>query len=203
MEDLPAPTAAHFSDLTFADAADPAPLMLFRAAADQLMTVSDLGDAVGQVVRSAHPLVAARDHDVSHSNPDLPFSIFVSVPRADEQNAAIRLTESMMHEAMHLQLSLIETVVPIVEPNATSGFSPWQQRERPAQGLLHGLYVFAIIFQAFDALARTLPSVSAYCTDRRLQITSEVRALTSTPRGLTAFGASLWERAAATVLDAA
>lgn len=49
-------------------------------------------------------------YDVSHSTPVLPLSIFVSVPGADERHAELRLAESIIHEAMHLQLTFIESL---------------------------------------------------------------------------------------------
>jgi HEXXH motif-containing protein len=44
---------------------------------------------------------------------------------------------------MHLQLSLFERCCPLVDAASTwTLHSPWKRERRPAQGILHGLYVF-------------------------------------------------------------
>ena len=53
-----------------------------------------------------------------------------------------------MHEALHLQLSLVERVLPMVVSNpggeSEQVFSPWAGDGRSVRGLLHGVYVFGI-----------------------------------------------------------
>ena len=52
------------------------------------------------LVRSVHILKAENDeHDVSFSDPRIPFSIFVSIPSLHETNSSIRLAEAIIHEA--------------------------------------------------------------------------------------------------------
>lgn len=46
---------------------------------------------------------------------------------------------------MHLLLSLVENVVPLVAGSSELRHSPWQRCPRPARGILHGLFVFASI----------------------------------------------------------
>lgn len=110
-----------------------------------------------------------------------------------ERHAELRLAESLLHEAMHLQLTLIERDAPIVGVSTGSGYSPWQGRQRPIQGLLHGLYVFTAIRQWLRRLADdpSLPSEDRVYADRRLiDIGAEidaVSALGSAP-DLTDFG---------------
>jgi HEXXH motif-containing protein len=114
--------------------------------------------------------------DVSHSDPELPCSIFFSLPLG-EPHAALRVAESILHEAMHLQLTLLEAVTPVVQVGAATLYSPWQQRQRPIAGLLHGLYVFAAIdaflaeLLALDDLAA---ATAAFSAKRRREIAAEI-----------------------------
>lgn len=111
------------------------------------------------LVRSIH-IISSRGpgYDCSHSEPTIPFSILVSVPLG-ERHAALRLAESILHEAMHLQLTLIEEDTDLVTSQVEESYSPWQQQLRPAQGLLHGLYVFAAI-DDWLAAQQALPNLS-------------------------------------------
>ncbi|MGA9580764.1 MAG: HEXXH motif-containing putative peptide modification protein [Allosphingosinicella sp.] len=108
--------------------------------------VPGLSLTIGALVRSLHLIrVGEPEYDASYSDPEVPFSIFIGLhPEATEMDA-FRLAESVVHEAMHLQLSLIEAQVPLVAGARTLDHSPWQDGPRPAQGLLHGLYVFRAI----------------------------------------------------------
>ena len=67
-------------------------------------------------LRILHILQApSMDHDISHSDPEVPFSIFLSVPLPDKEGR-VRLAESIVHECMHLQLTMIEAMEPLVSP---------------------------------------------------------------------------------------
>ena len=110
IEHLPTSTATSFSNLTFADNKYSHATAQIQAAAEVLDSMNALADTVGCLVRSIHLLQAPTDHDVSHSSPDLPFSVFVSIPEPTERDADLRVTESLIHESMHLQLSLVNTV---------------------------------------------------------------------------------------------
>ena len=68
------------------------------------------------------------------------------------------------------QLTLIEAVVPLISGSPTTAFSPWKLEERPIQGVLHGLYVFGVIFQALGSLGQSVPEVEAYSAARLHQI---------------------------------
>jgi hypothetical protein len=48
------------------------------------------------------------EYDVSYSEPSVPFSIFVGVQQEYQLNGDLRLAEGILHECMHLQLTLIE-----------------------------------------------------------------------------------------------
>lgn len=151
-------------------------IALIDRAVGLLSCAAGLAEAVETLVRSIHPLVAeGAGFDTSHSDPELPFSIFVSLP-VGECDAAVRLAESILHETMHLQLTLIEGWRPLVaDPDAT-GHSPWMTTDRPVQGLLHGLFVFRAIDQWLDLLANRHhdPSTARYADRRRCEIAAEI-----------------------------
>jgi HEXXH motif-containing protein len=200
IEHLPTSTAASFSNLIFADSIYSRAKAQFQAAARVLDSVSALADTVGRLVRSIHVLRASTDCDVSHSSPQLPFSVFVSIPEPAERDANLRVAESLIHESMHLQLSLLDAVEPLVGASGTSGYSPWKQEVRPVEGLLHGIYVFAVIHQALGVLEDLQPASQPYCTKRRNAIQTEVSILPEQPDGLSTVGNLLWERSRQCVL---
>ena len=156
------------------------------------------GDSVSQLVRSVHRVPASgAGYDFSHSEPGIPFSVLLSNP-AGERHAGLRLAESLLHEAMHLQLTLIEREASMVGVLPGTGYSPWQGRERPVQGLLHGLYVFTAIHQWLRLVRADTPldrEESLYVERRLAEIGAEVREvanLASSP-ALTALGRDLVE----------
>ena len=136
--------------------------------------------------------------DVSYSDPDVPFSVFVSIP-GPGRHTALRLAESLVHECMHLHLTLIEAVVPLVGDDCASTFSPWLRRPRPLRGVLHGLYVFSVV----DEFLRVLelggslgPDQMAFAARRRRQIAGEIAQVDhpALAAGLTGDGKVLVER---------
>lgn len=136
----------------------------------------NLLNSISNLVASIHRIEAqGPGFDSSHSDPELPFSIFVSVP-IGEAMAPLRLAESILHEAMHLQLSLIESRCSLVRRTTGKGYSPWQKAQRPISGLLHGLYVFVVIDSWFGmCLAGTMDdSEREFAERRRRDIQSEV-----------------------------
>lgn len=202
IESLSVATRSSFPDLSFGtdEPADWIPQLC--AAAETLSTVLGLADSVGCLARSIHVLRAPTDHDVSHSTPALPFSIFVSIPEADEKDAPLRLAESLVHEAMHLQLTLIDQAEPLVIDSRPQTYSPWKREFRPIEGVLQGLYVFAVIHQVLDLIADAKPRSRHYCAKRRIQIEEEVANLPPEPDGLSRLGGTLWRRCSATVSSA-
>lgn len=115
--------------------------------------VPSLMRTVAALVRSLHVIRPEdADYDVSFSEPDVPLSIFVSVPRKRTMNDALRVAEAILHETMHLQLTLIERVSRLVNSVEHSYFSPWRGERRKAGGILHGLYVFYVIHRFLDRL---------------------------------------------------
>lgn len=199
LERLPVATRRSFADLLFGanQSADYVPQL--RAAVEALSNVHGLADSVGSLARSILVLRAPRNHDVSHSTPNLPFSIFVSVPGADEKDATFRLAESLVHEAMHLQLTLVDRTDALVIDRRHEAYSPWKEDSRPIEGLLHGLYVFAVIHQVLGLIAEAQPRSRDYCSKRRIQIKEEVASLSPELDGLSRLGGTLWRRCYASV----
>lgn len=164
-----------------------------QSALSHITPVPSLYAAVCAYLRTLHVLQApGKDFDVSHSDPEAPFSIFVSVPSACP-NGALRLAESIVHECMHLQLTMIETLLPLVGTEGEGAFSPWQQRQRPLRGVLHGLYVFSVIDAWLQALAHSdwlAPDKRTFVTKRRQEIAGEITQVADllTVKGLTVCG---------------
>ena len=121
-----------------------------------LDSISGLVDCVAQLVRAIGVLKSVNSEvDVSYSHPEVPFSIFVSVCNERSTVASARVAESILHEAMHLRLSLIQEAVDLLNPGSqcqAQYFSPWRQEERPANGVLHGIFVFKAILEFFRRL---------------------------------------------------
>lgn len=175
-----------------------------RAALTLLDCVDGLTATLAPLVRAMHRLDAEPEYDISHSEPNLPYSIWVSIPPTGT-TAAVRLAESILHEAMHLQLTLIETEQPLVAQAGQRAWSPWQAKQRPAQGLLHGLYVFAVIFELLDELDKIAQSITlgdgqaeaalySHFRARRRQIAEEISALPDFSAALEPAGKMLWRR---------
>ena len=117
------------------------------------------------------------DNDVSYSHPDIPFSIFVSISEKKTEEATLRIAESIIHEAMHLQLTLIENYIDLVKPNSTNKYySPWRDEKRPARGVLHGLYVFRTIYEFFSELKifSQSDSIRKYSQNRQQSIAQQI-----------------------------
>ena len=144
-----------------------------------LAYVPTLQETAGSLVRVCHILKPEDDdYDVSHSDPYVPFSIFVSVPQKRKENCELRIAESIVHEAMHLQLTLLEQALPLICPTDDTYFSPWKGELRSPQGILHALYVFRVIDQFLEQLLTlsiwSSESVDHMC-NRRTEIARQVR----------------------------
>lgn len=194
IEYLSSETAARFEGLHFADSRDPQIRERIQAAADVLTHVPSMAESIGSVVKVIHPIQALKDHDVSHSTPELPFSIFISMPEKDERDALLRVAESIIHESMHLQLTFVDLIEPLSVDGRASGYSPWKGEVRPVTGLLHGLYVFAVIHQALGILARIRGEWRQYCRKRSSAIEREIALLPEAPEGFSKMGIDLWRR---------
>ncbi len=144
---------------------------------NQLAKVPAAAVAVGALFAVLHVVrPKAPEYDVSYSDPLLPFSIFVGIDLHAQANAELRLAEGILHECMHLQLTLVERTVPLVSSASERHYSPWQNTQRPSQGILHGMYVFRVIQDFQRALLtdeRLTPSERAYLAQRIDTIGSE------------------------------
>lgn len=113
---------------------------------ETIRSVPSLFETVRRLVKSIHLIKPEDDeYDVSFSEPHIPFSIFVSVPRENTPINVLRVTEAIVHESMHLQLTLIENIVPLFSAEGNLVYSPWKEEYRTPQGILHALYVFKVI----------------------------------------------------------
>ena len=131
---------------------------------------------VCQLVRALHVIDSGDDDiDVSFSDPSMPFSVFISVPPTQSEIAILRIAEAILHESMHLQLTLVSQVVPLVRPQGKTSYSPWRDEERDSEGILQALYVFGVLRSLF-ALSPTWWSAEAneYVSNRRKQIESQI-----------------------------
>lgn len=135
--------------------------------------------SIEALARVIHPLgLENPDYDVSYSDPLLPFSIFVGVPDPGTSNITPRIAEGVLHEAMHLQLSLIEQHAPMIHTGyGEKLYSPWRGASRPVGGILHGLYVFRAIQCFMEELASENALASeerAYCARRASSVNREI-----------------------------
>ncbi len=146
-----------------------------REAVEVLAKVPTLAATVAFLVKSIHIIRAANDEcDVSFSEPHIPFSIFVSVPSRRVPHDTLRVAEGIIHEAMHLQLTLVEQDVNLVNESQEKYYSPWRGEFRTAQGILHGLYVFRVVYEFLGNLLSLQNADAAYINDRRNQIAKQI-----------------------------
>jgi len=128
----------------------------------RIALVPGIQAAVAELLAVVHILrPPSPEYDISYSDPDVPFSIFVSFNIDDLEHGDLRLAEAIVHECMHLLLTLLEEVVPLVNGESERHLSPWQGILRPSRGLLHGLYVFRVIYDFLTSLLNR-----KYCATR-------------------------------------
>ena len=168
------------------------------SALDLVRAVPPLRGTVAGLCRALHVLVASGPGlDVSYSDPALPFSIFVSCPAATERNRVERLAEGIVHEALHLQLTLVETAEPPVPQASAPGeplvFSPWKNERRSVHGLVHAIYVFGNLRCFWKRVAAELPERASFARARIETIDGEMDAVKQlvTNDSLTAMGQRL------------
>lgn len=128
-------------------------LQCLQEAMDILAEIPTVYETVSLLIASLHILKPDDDEfDISYSLPNIPFSIFVSLPSKRMNNDTLRVAEAILHEAMHLQLTLIEQCVPLIIETNEKYFSPWKNEYRHPRGVLHAVYVFSVIKQFFELL---------------------------------------------------
>lgn len=154
-----------------------------QEALDIVNQVPSLMTTVASLVRSLHVIRPERaDYDVSFSEPHFPFSIFISTPQERIANDALRVAEAIVHEAMHLQLTLIDKISPLTISTSKTYFSPWKKTHRKAEGVLQALYVFRVIEQFFSKLLllpTAPPHVANHVRERRREIDFQIATLRS------------------------
>ena len=161
MQELQFATDTDIRDMRF--------LEVLTKALDLIRVASPLLGTVAGICRSLHVVLAPdRDFDVSFSDPCLPFSAFVSCPLAGERDRAERLAENLIHEALHLQLSLVETIEPLVIglPDEKPVLSPWKGGGRTVRGLVHAVYVFGNLRCFWKCIAARVPGSSSFASRR-------------------------------------
>ncbi len=137
--------------------ADRATSRLEAAVFEVVRPHSFLWASVSELAWRCHILIAEDDdYDVSYSDPAIPFSVFISAPERYDRGSILRVAENLIHETMHLQLTLFENLCPLVDTASPwSIYSPWKQQTRSAQGILHGLYVFCVVRWMWEQLSKT------------------------------------------------
>ncbi len=194
----PPAIAAHVRDggLQFADISD-GDRGLFANAAAAIAWAPSLAAIVATRVASLHLLQANPGYDVSHSEPQWRDRIFVSVPDRHDQVAAWRLAESIIHEALHLHLTELEAISPLVSDLTGTLVSPWRPEPRSYGGVLHGAFVFVGLKAYFDAVILPSDSIEgAHFDRRRARIAEELAQvdLAALRAGLTEHGVELSAR---------
>jgi HEXXH motif-containing protein len=165
-----------------------------RAATSLICLVPSLVRTVSALVRSVHVLRSTDPGiDISFSDPAIPFSIFLSVSEGAEVD--LRIAEAIIHESMHLQLSLVEELVPLVMDDRITLYSPWKRANRPLSGVVHALYVFRVIDEWLASISISNPG-SQSISRRRAQIADEIKELdlAGCESGLTGEGCDLLGR---------
>lgn len=145
-----------------------------------------------QIIQSDHS-----DSDTSYSHPDIPFSIFISVCEETSVISDLRVAESILHESMHLFLTLIENQCALIVCETKEVFfSPWRDENRPVRGVLHGMFVFSAIRNFYIELISTNSFLCLEHLDfinfRIKEITKEIKQLDGFQfsNGLTSLGKS-------------
>jgi len=136
---------------------------------DLIGTVRPLQGTIAGTCRSVHVLLPpTQGVDVSCSEPSHPFSIFVSCPPVTEEDRVERLAENVAHEALHLQLSLVERLDPLVGeiPREEPVYSPWRGEGRTVRGLLHAVYVFGNLRFFWGRVASIHPRSASFARVR-------------------------------------
>jgi len=131
-----------------------------KSAMALLDKVQSCGETVRALTRAVQVLKQPEpEFDVSYSHPDIPFTIFVSVGQKHSELDTIRLAEAILHETMHLKLTLIESHITFFNGGPQTFYSPWREEYRPVRGVLHGLYVFSAINDFLKKILETLDTM--------------------------------------------
>lgn len=131
-----------------------------KKALDIFNLIPDANRCISSLVKRIQILKQVGEEiDTSYSHPEIPFSIFVSLCSDSSVVSNLRVAESILHEAMHLKLTLIEKHVNLIKPDTTETFySPWRDEQRPLRGVLHGLFVFSAVYEMYKLLYTNVES---------------------------------------------
>lgn len=171
-----------------------------KDAFNTIRQVPSLFTTILNLVKSIHLIKPESDeYDVSFSEPHIPFSIFVSVPQKNTPINTLRVVEAIVHEAMHLQLTLIESISQLVISSPEKFYSPWRAENRTADGVLHALYVFQVLRSFYLKLLNChLLSTKErhFLNERRILIANQISDIEDFVNcaSLTSFGKSLTHR---------
>ena len=94
----------------------------------------------------------------SFSSSSIPGVIFIGTHDSTGQLLdSEHLAESCLHEHLHNRLYLLDAASPLICPSDSPGtyYSPWKKTKRPADGLLHALYVFSCLAWFWDRVSST------------------------------------------------
>ena len=168
----------------------------FSESIELICTVPAIEGTVFALCRSLHVLSPSEPGvDVSYSEPSLPFSVFLSCPLLKERFRVERVAESLIHESLHLQLSLVEATTPLLEPASESElvYSPWRGEARPLRSVLHGVYVFANLHAFWKVVGTKSPERAGFAAKRVESIQHELDETSSLlrSRSLSAVGRQL------------
>jgi HEXXH motif-containing protein len=125
------------------------------------------------LVRIIVPLKYRKDSHISSSSPDLPGIICMSWA-----NDVLQVLETIVHEAGHHKLCLIERERPITDSSEAIFHSPWRDDLRPARGLVHGSYAFICVAALWNSLLKSesLPKrFAASISHRQLIVLRQIR----------------------------
>jgi HEXXH motif-containing protein len=170
---------------------------LLDQAQDLIAGTSGLAPIVATWVQDIHLLTSTPGYDVSHSEPRWPTRIFISVPERTDGVGALRLTENVIHEAMHLLLTGVEARKPLVADPEQHIASPWRAERRPVGGVLHGLFVFTCLSAFFaEVVARLDGDMRKHALGRINNIKLEIGSIDMQKlfAGLTPYGVALTRR---------
>jgi hypothetical protein len=157
--------------------------------------VKPLQSFIFQLVKSIQIIESEdADTDISYSHPDIPFSIFFSLCEDNSIISDLRVAESILHESMHLMLTLIENQYDLIVSGSQETFySPWRDEQRSIRGVLHAAFVFRAIKDFYFLLVNSFHASSAeynFLKFRIIEIEDEFLHLKNFPKsyGLTELG---------------
>lgn len=114
--------------------------------------------------------------DVSFSDPEHIDTVFLSLPSKDEMNIFERVSEAIIHESLHNQLTAIESLCALFinEKLRNDVYSPWKGEGRTERGLFHAVYVFSNLLQYWKKISILVPLSRNFAMDRCDEIENQL-----------------------------